>query len=98
MREKTLFKCNLFMYGLEPAITTLRSVELELNDGANMAEVVGELKKKVPSLEGPVIQPGQNRLGEAYKFNINGHFFYDGMDFDLHEGDRIALLTPATGG
>jgi molybdopterin converting factor small subunit len=35
---------------------------------------------------------------EYYKFNVNGLFYFDGMDFGLHSGDRIALLMPVTGG
>lgn len=86
------------MYGLPYELTPLREVEVELNDGAGMAEVVAALREKVPALEGPVIRTGQGRLQENYKFNINGNFFYDGMDFQLHSGDRIALLVPVTGG
>jgi molybdopterin converting factor small subunit len=93
-----MFKCTIYMYGLPYEITTLREVEVELNDGAGMAEVVAALRGKVPSLEGPVIRTGQDRLEENYKFNINGNFYYDGMDFKLHPGDRIALLVPVTGG
>ncbi len=86
------------MYGLPYEITTLREVEVELNEGAGMAEVTAALKEKIPALEGPVIRTGQDRLQANYKFNINGDFFYDGMDFQLHPGDRIALLIPVTGG
>ena len=93
-----MFKCTLYMYGLPYELTPLREVEVELNDGAGMAEVVAALREKVPVLEGPVIRTGQDRLQENYKFNINGDFFYDGMDFRLHPGDRIALLVPVTGG
>jgi molybdopterin converting factor small subunit len=93
-----MFKCIIYMYGLPYEITTLREVEVELNEGAGMAEVTAALKEKIPALEGPVIRTGQNRLQDNYKFNINGDFFYDGMDFQLHPGDRIALLVPVTGG
>jgi len=93
-----MFKCRLEMYGLPPEITPLRAIELELRDGATMAEVIAALKEKIPSLEGTVIRRGENRLEELYKFNVNGHFYFDGMDFQLHQGDRIALLVPATGG
>lgn len=86
------------MYGLPPEITPLREVELELRDGASMADVIAALKKKIPTLEGTVIRQGENRLEDLYKFNVNGHFYFDGMDFQLHQGDRIALLVPATGG
>jgi len=93
-----MFKCVIYMYGLPYEITTLREVEVELNEGAGMAEVTAALKEKIPALEGPVIRTGQDRLQANYKFNINGDFFYDGMDFQLHPGDRIALLIPVTGG
>jgi molybdopterin converting factor small subunit len=93
-----MFKCTIPMYGLPREITELREVEVELRDGASMAEVIVALREKVPSLEGPVIRTGEDRLVEQYKFNINGRFYFDGMDFQLHQGDRIALLVPMTGG
>ncbi len=93
-----MFKTKLQMYGLSHEITKLREVELEIPEGAGMPEVVGALKKQIPALEGPVVRKGENRLADQYKFNINGHFYFDGMDFKLNPGDRIALLVPATGG
>ena len=93
-----MFKCVIPMYGLPREITEIREVEVELRDGASMAEVIAALREKVPALEGPVIRTGEDRLEELYKFNINGNFYFDGMDFQLHEGDRIALLVPMTGG
>jgi molybdopterin converting factor small subunit len=94
----TMKKWKIPMYGLPREITELREVEVELNDNAGMAEVIAALKEKVPTLEGPVIRPGENRLMDQYKFNINGRFFFDGQDFKLTTGDRIALLVPMTGG
>jgi molybdopterin converting factor small subunit len=93
-----MFKIKMPMYGLYHGITDLKEVELDLRDGATMAEVVAEMRKKIPALDGTVIRSGEDRLVELYKFNINGHFFFDGMDFELHPGDRIALLVPAMGG
>jgi molybdopterin converting factor small subunit len=86
------------MYGLPREITEKREVEVELKDGAGMAEVVAALRKKVPALEGRAIVPGEDRLAEGYKFNINGNFYFAGTDFKLKKGDRIALLVPMTGG
>jgi molybdopterin converting factor small subunit len=63
-----------------------------------MPEIIAALRNKIPTLEGPVIRPGEDRLVELYKFNVNGTFYFDGMDLHLHKNDRIALLTPATGG
>jgi len=94
----TMFECTIPMYGLPQEITTVRQVKVELRDGAGMADVITAMREKLPSLEGPVFRRGQDRLEENYKFNINGRFYFDGTDFELHSGDRIALLVPVTGG
>lgn len=86
------------MYGLPREITPLREVEVELKDNAAMADVLAAMKNRVPSLEGPVIRKGENRLVDQFKFNVNGRFYFDGQDFILNAGDRIALLVPMTGG
>lgn len=93
-----MFECTIPMYGLPQEITTVRQVKVELRDGAGMADVITAMREKLPSLEGPVFRRGQDRLEENYKFNINGRFYFDGTDFELHSGDRIALLVPVTGG
>ena len=93
-----MFKCVVQMFGLPREITSLREVELELKDGATLGDVIAALRHEIPSLEGPVIRHGENQLVEFYKFNVNGRFYFDDTGLKLHRGDRIALLTPATGG
>jgi molybdopterin converting factor small subunit len=93
-----VFKVTIPMYGLRREITEQREVEVELKEGATMAEVIAAMRAKIPSLEGPVIRQGEDRLVDQYKFNINGKFYFDGQDFTLHSSDRIALLVPMTGG
>jgi molybdopterin converting factor small subunit len=93
-----MFKVVIPMYGLRREITEAREVEVELRDGATMAEVIAAMREKIPSLEGPVLRKGEDRLVEQYKFNVNGKFYFDGQDFKLNKGDRIALLVPITGG
>jgi molybdopterin converting factor small subunit len=92
------FKAVISMFGLHREVTPLRELEVELRDGAGMAEVIDAMKKKIPALEGTVIRKGENRLVSQYKFNVNGNFYFAGQNFELHEGDRIALLTPMTAG
>jgi molybdopterin converting factor small subunit len=91
-------KWTIPMYGIPREITEKREVDVELDEGAGMAEVVAALRQKVPALEGKAIVHGQDRLADEYKFNINGTFYFAGMDFKLKKGDRIALLVPMTGG
>ena len=86
------------MFGLSPDITELREVEIELNDAPRLADIVAALKQKVPTLEGTVTRPGEDRLTDRYVFNINGRFYFDGREPQLKEGDRIVLLTLATVG
>lgn len=87
-----MFKCRMHLFGVARDITDLQEVELELPEGASMAEVIAALRQKIPSLEGPVIRNGEDRLQDNYRFNVNGHFYVDGMDFKLNQNDRISLL------
>jgi molybdopterin converting factor small subunit len=96
--ERLMNRWVIPMYGLPREITEKREVEVELSEGAGMAEVVAALREKVPALEGRAIVPGEDRLVDEYKFNINGTFYFAGTDFKLKKGDRIALLVPMTGG
>ena len=93
-----MFKVVIKLFGLPQEITDLKEVEVELEVGAIMAEVIAAMKAKIPELEGTVIRTGENRLIELYKFNVNGGFYFDGMDFQIKEGDSVALLVPAIGG
>ena len=93
-----MFDCVIPMYGLPYEITTLREVKVKLEDGAGMAAVIAAMRAEVPALEGKVFRRGEDRLEDNFKFNINGRFYFDGEDFELHSGDRIALLMPVTGG
>ncbi len=87
------------MYGLSSEITELRQVEVELKDGTSLGDVVGAIRRKIPALEGHVIRAGEDWLMEHYAFNINGRFYFDDREeVQLHGGDRVALLTLATGG
>jgi molybdopterin converting factor small subunit len=93
-----VFRCVVQMFGLPSEITELREVEVELDDGATLRDVVAALKNKIPALEGTAILVGEDQLVENYKFNVNGRFYYDDMGLKIKSGDRIALLVPITGG
>jgi molybdopterin converting factor small subunit len=93
-----MFRCVVQMFGLPREITELREVEVELNDGASLADVIAALRHKIPELEGDVLRVGEDRLVEHYKFNVNGRLYFDDMNLQLHSGDRVALLIPVTGG
>ncbi len=86
------------MFGLPREVTELREVEVELKDGASLGDVVAALRHEIPALEGHVIRAGENRLMEHCAFNINGRFYLDDRDIQLQDGDRVLLLTLATGG
>ncbi len=93
-----MFNCTIELYGISKQITTERKVEVELRDGASLAEVIAALRHKVPALDGTVFHSGEDRLSEFYAFNINGRFYIDDKDIRVHKGDRIALLSLAAGG
>lgn len=91
-------RCMVQLFGLPREITELRKVEVELKDGANLGDVIAALRREIPALEGRVIRAGENRLMEHCAFNINGRFYLDNKEIQLQDGDRILLLTLATGG
>ncbi|HEY54979.1 MAG TPA: MoaD/ThiS family protein [Dehalococcoidia bacterium] len=93
-----MFRCVVEMFGLPAEITELREVEVELENGATLRDVVAAIRRKIPALEGTAIRIGEDQLVENYKFNVNGHFYYDDMGLKIKSGDRIALLVPITGG
>jgi len=86
------------MFGLPHEVTELREVEVELKDGASLGDVVAALKRAIPALEGHIIRAGENRLMEHCAFNINGRFYSEDGEVRIQDGDRILLLTLATGG
>lgn len=86
------------MFGLPYTISGLNKVELELGEEVGMTDLVGALRRAVPSLEGEIISPGTNYLTESFTFNINGRFHFNDSDLKLKESDNIVLLTLATVG
>ena len=93
-----MIRCVVELYGLPRQVTELREVEVGLEDGASLREVVAALKREIPALEGPVTRAGEDRLLEYYAFNVNGHFYFDDREVQLQDGDHVLLLTLASGG
>ncbi|GAJ16134.1 unnamed protein product [marine sediment metagenome] len=91
-------RCIVQLFGLPREITELQKVEVGLKDGANLGDVIAALRREIPALEGCVIRAGENRLMEHCAFNINGRFYLNDKEVQLQDGDRVALLTLATGG
>ncbi len=86
------------MFGLPCEIAGRREVEVKVEDGASLGDVIAALRREVPALEGTVIRAGEDRLMERYIFNINGRFYFDNDQLKLRDGDRLRLLTLATAG
>jgi len=91
-------RCIVQLFGLPREVTELQKVEVGLKDGANLGDVIAALRHEIPALEGRVIRAGENRLMEHCAFNINGRFYLNDKDIQLQDGDRVSLLTLATGG
>ena len=91
-------RCIVQLFGLPREVTELQKVEVGLKDGANLGDVIAALRREIPALEGPVIRAGEKRLMERCAFNINGRFYLNDKDVQLQDGDRVSLLTLATGG
>ena len=93
-----MIKCTVEMYGYAFEESGLNEIEISLNDKARLKDLVAELRRRVPSLEGQVIRSGEDRLVDRCAFNIDGRFYYNDTDIALKDGCRVRLLTLATGG
>ncbi|MBA7694129.1 hypothetical protein ES703_102736 [subsurface metagenome] len=86
------------MFGLSREVSGVQEVELKLENDASLGDVVAALRREFPEMEGQVIRKGEDRLEDSCIFNINGRFYYDENDLRFRDGERLRLLTLATGG
>ena len=93
-----MFRCTVEIYGLPQNLVPQNRLEVELEDDASLKDVVAALKRKVPGLEGPVIEQGQDRLLDNYAFAVNGQFQTGESNLPIHPRDKIVLVLLATGG
>jgi molybdopterin converting factor subunit 1 len=63
------------------------SVEVELDSQATAGDLVGALRRRYPQLE-PAIESAM----------VAVNLEYVGPDFQLNEGDRVAIIPPVSGG
>lgn len=93
-----MFKCVVQMFGLPQQLAIQPQVEVEINEGAGIPELVMALRNKLPSLEGPVIVPGEAQLTGSYAFVVNGEFQPVDSEIRIRNGDRVVLILLAVGG
>ena len=89
---------NVQLFGFPQSIAPQREVTFPLADGATLADVIGELRRRVPMLVGFAIMPDEDRLVENFKFNHNGRLVYSDFSSEVKSGDHIALLIQVQGG
>ena len=91
-------KITVQLFGFPQNIVPAREVKITLAEGATLADVIADLRKSVPMLDGFAIEPGENRLVEGFKFNHNGRLVYDDFSAEVSGDDHIALLIQVQGG
>ena len=94
-----MITCTIELYGLSAEVTGKNEVMLELpENNAGIQELVTALKIRLPELDGIVFKKEENVLADDQAFNIGGRFYSTTDEITVHDGDRIRLLTAATGG
>jgi len=63
--------------------------------GASLGEILNELEKEVPALDGVILEKGQIR--RHFVITINGHNAEE-LDVTVTEQDIIAIFPPIAGG
>ena len=93
-----MVKCKVEIFGLPDDVTDLRNVEVNLEKGTGLSDLIAGLKQKIPALEGHIIVAGENKLTRYYVFNINGRFHMNDSKVQIQPSDHIVLLTLPLGG
>ena len=94
-----MITCTVEFYGLAGEIAGRKEAALSLGESrAGIPEIVATLRKEVPALDEIVLQKEQDLLADNQVLNVDGRFYQNGDELDLKDGDRIRLLTIATGG
>jgi molybdopterin converting factor small subunit len=97
--NSTLITCYVEFYGLSSELAGRKEVALKLQqDKAGIPDIVAALRKEAPALDGAVLKEGHNSLMDNQALNISGQFYHSDDDVILKDGDRIRILTMATGG
>ena len=98
MISGTKINCTVEFFGMPPGTTDLPKVDIEVGDGAGIPELVATLRQAIPTLDGPVISAGEERLLESFAFNINGEFYFGDAEVHVRKDDRVVLILLAAGG
>ncbi len=90
--------CKIELFGLHSGTTDLGSIEVDLDQGTTLSDLIAELRQKAPALEGSVFVRGENKLTKYYVFNINGRFHMNDSKIRIQSSDHIVLLPFPIGG
>jgi molybdopterin converting factor small subunit len=76
-----------------------RRINLELSDGASVADALAELRNNYPEFEA-ALEAGATRLGIPFSFFVNRRLVKDRDlgQHELKEGDTLYILAPIVGG
>jgi molybdopterin converting factor small subunit len=94
-----MITCTVELYGLSAELAGINEVVLELSaENTGMRGLVTALRTRLPELDGIVLKKDENILADDQAFNIDGRFYSGRNKIIVRDGDRIRLLTAATGG
>ncbi len=93
-----MFEIKIEIFGVPSEVTSLKTINVTLDDGAKISDLVAALRNAIPTLNGKVIRKEENRLIDNYNFNINGSFYSGNQNIKIKSGDSLRLVMLATGG
>lgn len=91
-------KYTLEVYGVGRPQAGEREVELELEPGSTLEELLAALGQQAPAIADRVLGVDGRSLRPPYVLNINGLSFVEDLSLRPQEGDRILLMAPPAGG
>jgi len=91
-------KITLELFGMARHLVGQKVVELELPEGARVADLIASLAERQPELVGTVITDSRRGLIEPSIINIDGRTAVGDAEYVLREGDPVCLMFVAAGG
>lgn len=95
-RKRNSISVSVELFGVARMLSKTRSLSLDLNEGATLAQVFSALGDKLPVLVGRVLN--SEGLINGYTCNLNGLNFVRAPDVKVSSGDKVFILSADAGG
>jgi molybdopterin converting factor small subunit len=85
-------------FGVAWHVIGVRECELEVDEGAQLRDVVRELAQRFPRLVEEQVIGRSEELSDSFALSINGGIVTQNLDVRIADDDRLLLVSATWGG